>query len=188
MVNVEMTPTQQRWINDTTRELLIEGSAGSGKTIFACFKVIFYALNYPDASIYIYRRTLPSLKRTSWKEIRNILYDLDIPYDENKSEGVITFPNNSKLYFGALDELSKVRSINADMIYIISEFVSAIKNFLDANSNDEADPDADVTLDGVFKASVGIEGGTKIYSIIPGAAIKQIIKNDDATEKADKAA
>lgn len=77
---------------------------------------------------------------------------------------------------------------NADMIYIISEFVSAIKNFLDANSNNEADPDADVTLDGVFKASVGIEGGTKIYSIIPGSAIKQIIKNDDATEKADKAA
>ena len=118
MATVEMTPTQQRWINDQTRELLIEGSAGSGKTIFACYKVIFYAINNPNASIYIYRRTLPSLKRTSWKEIRNILYDLDIPYDENKSEGVITFPNKSKLYFGALDELSKVRSINADVIYI----------------------------------------------------------------------
>ena len=78
-----MTPTQQRWINDTTRELLIEGSAGSGKTIFACYKVIFYALKYENASIYIYRKTLPSLKRTSWKEIRNILYDLEIPYEEN---------------------------------------------------------------------------------------------------------
>ena len=121
MVNVEMTPTQQRWINDRTRELLIEGSAGSGKTIFACYKVIFYALENPNASIYIYRKTLPSLKRTSWKEIRNILYDLEIPYEENKSEGIITLgehPNESKLYFGALDELSKVRSINADMIYI----------------------------------------------------------------------
>ena len=117
-VTVEMTPTQQRWINDTTRELLIEGSAGSGKTIFACYKVIFYALQNSDASIYIYRKTLPSLKRTSWKEIRNILHDLKIPYEENKSEGVISFQNNSKLYFGALDELSKVRSINADMIYI----------------------------------------------------------------------
>lgn len=113
-----MTPTQQRWINDTTRELLIEGSAGSGKTIFACYKVIFYALKYENASIYIYRKTLPSLKRTSWKEIRNILYDLKIPYEENKSEGVISFNNGSKMYFGALDELSKVRSINADVIYI----------------------------------------------------------------------
>ena len=60
MVNVEMTPTQQRWINDRTRELLIEGSAGSGKTIFACYKVIFYALQYPNASIYIYRKTFQS--------------------------------------------------------------------------------------------------------------------------------
>ena len=90
MVNVEMTPTQQRWINDQTRELLIEGSAGSGKTIFACYKVIFYALGNSDASIYVYRKTLPSLKRTSWKEIRNLLYDLNVPYEENKSEGVIS--------------------------------------------------------------------------------------------------
>ena len=117
-LNVEMTPTQQQWINDSTRELLIEGSAGSGKTIFACYKVIFYALQHFNASIYIYRKTLPSLKRTSWKEIRNLLHDMEIPYEENKSEGVISFPNGSKMYFGALDELSKVRSINADLIYI----------------------------------------------------------------------
>lgn len=128
---IEMTPTQQQWINDTTRELLVEGSAGSGKTLFACFKVIFYALNYPEASIYVYRKTLPSLKRTAWKEIRNILQSLkggvksngeDLSlYDtchENKSEGTITFPNGSVMYFGALDELSKVRSINGDLIYI----------------------------------------------------------------------
>ena len=116
---IELTPTQQRWINDTTRELLIEGSAGSGKTIFACIKVIKYALENRDSSIYIYRKTLPSLKRTSWKEIRNLLEKYSIPYEENKSEGrIVLTQTNSTLYFGALDELSKVRSINADMIYI----------------------------------------------------------------------
>ena len=77
---------------------------------------------------------------------------------------------------------------NADLICIISEFISAIKNFLDVNSNNDTDPEVTLTMDGVFKASVGIEGGTKVYSIVPGAAIKQIIKNDDATEKNDKAA
>ena len=76
---------------------------------------------------------------------------------------------------------------NADMICIISEFISAIKNFLDVNSN-EKDPDVTLTMEGVFKASVGIEAGTKVYSIVPGATIKQIIKNDDATEKNEKAA
>ena len=117
-LNVEMTNTQMKWIDDKSRELLIEGSAGSGKTIFACYKAIFYALQNDMASVYVYRVTLPSLKRTSWKEIREILYDLKIPYFENKSEGFIEFGNKSKIYFGALDSLSKVRSINADMIYI----------------------------------------------------------------------
>lgn len=122
-LNIKMTKTQREWINDSTRELLIEGSAGSGKTIFACYKVIFYALQHRNASIYIYRKTLPSLKRTAWKEIRNLLNDMKIPYEENKSEGKISIPAHeadeaSVLYFGALDELSKVRSINADMVYI----------------------------------------------------------------------
>lgn len=131
-IDIEMTSTQREWINDTTRELLIEGSAGSGKTLFACYKVIFYAMQYSGASIYVYRKTLPSLKRTAWKEIRNILYGIVLEKDmygkpkkrlydlckENKSEGKIEFPNGSVIYFGALDELSKVRSINADVIYI----------------------------------------------------------------------
>ena len=118
MIKVELTPTQKKYINDKSRELLIEGSAGSGKTIFACYKTLFYALNNPNASIYVYRVTLPSLKRTSWKEIRNIANEMGIPYYENKSEGIMKFGNDSHVYFGALDELSKVRSINADMIYI----------------------------------------------------------------------
>ena len=130
-IDVQMTKAQREWINDSTRELLIEGSAGSGKTIFACYKVIFYALQYKNASIYVYRKTLPSLKRTAWKEVRNILQTIVVGehedgkkkylYDlchENKSEGTIAFPNDSIIYFGALDELSKVRSINADVIYI----------------------------------------------------------------------
>lgn len=117
-LNVAMTKTQREWINDSTRELLVEGSAGSGKTLFACYKVIFYALQHSNASVYIYRKTLPSLKRTAWKEIRGLLFDMKIPNHENKSEGTIELPNGSVLYFGALDELSKVRSINADLVYI----------------------------------------------------------------------
>ena len=117
-IEVEMTSAQTEWINNESRELLVEGSAGSGKTIFACYKVIFYALNHANASIYVYRVTLPALKRTSWKEIRNILDSLGLSYEENKTEGIITFPNKSRIFFGALDELSKVRSLNADVIYI----------------------------------------------------------------------
>lgn len=122
-----MTEPQTQWINNTSRELLVEGSAGSGKTIFACYKVVLYCLQYPNASVYVYRTTMPALKRTSWKEIRNILRTLGVEYDENKTEGVITFENNSRIFFGALDELTKVRSLNADVIYI--EQAEELTNF-----------------------------------------------------------
>ena len=116
---IEMTKAQMKYINDTTRELLVEGSAGSGKTIFACFKVIFYALQNHNARVYVYRVTLPSLKKTAWLEIKNILLKYHIQFEEKRAEGRIEFPQtNSTIYFGALDELSKVRSINADLIYI----------------------------------------------------------------------
>lgn len=131
-IDIPMTKPQREWINCSAREFLVEGSAGSGKTIFACYKVVFYCLQHHHASWYVYRKTLPSLKRTAWKEIRNILYNIALEKDEygniskslydvcdeNKSEGKIVFPNGSVIYFGALDELSKVRSINADGIYI----------------------------------------------------------------------
>lgn len=118
-LDIEMTPSQLKYINDSTRELLVEGSAGSGKTIFACYKVIFYSLQNKNARIYVYRVTLPSLKKTAWLEIKNILYKYHIQFEEKRAEGRIEFPQtDSIIYFGALDELSKVRSINADLIYI----------------------------------------------------------------------
>lgn len=131
-IDVQMTRPQREWIGETAPEFLVEGSAGSGKTLFACYKVVFYCLQYHHASWYVYRKTLPSLKRTAWKEIRQILYNMVIERDENgkivktlydlcdenKSEGKITFPNSSVIYFGALDEIGKVRSINADGVYI----------------------------------------------------------------------
>ena len=60
-IDVPMTAPQRKWIGETASEFLIEGSAGSGKTLFACYKVIFYALQYHHASIYVYRKTLPSV-------------------------------------------------------------------------------------------------------------------------------
>ena len=72
-IDVPMTKPQREWINETAPEFLVEGSAGSGKTLFACYKVVFYCLQYHHASWYVYRKTLPSLKRTAWKEIRQIL-------------------------------------------------------------------------------------------------------------------
>ena len=54
-----LTDKQFEHINDTTRHLMIMGSAGSGKTIFACTKVILYALEFPSARIRRFQTNAP---------------------------------------------------------------------------------------------------------------------------------
>jgi phage terminase large subunit len=76
-----LTDKQYEYIEDDTRHLMIMGSAGSGKTIFACTKVILYALKYPNARIGVFRQTLPSLRETAWREIIELLdkYQIELP-------------------------------------------------------------------------------------------------------------
>ena len=50
-MDLVLTDKQYEHIDDMTRHLMIMGSAGSGKTIYACTKVILYALKYPTARI-----------------------------------------------------------------------------------------------------------------------------------------
>ena len=118
MVELVLTDKQMEYIDDKTRHLVVLGSAGSGKTLFASIKTILYGLEHPNARIGVFRQTLPSLKKTAWLEIRKLLDKLGIIYKENKSDGVITLDNGSTISFIPLDDSRKVRSLNMDYIYI----------------------------------------------------------------------
>lgn len=72
---------------------------------------------------------------------------------------------------------------NDDVITVCAELERKVLQFLDANSND-SDEEVELTMEGVFTSSVGIENGEKKYAVVPGYAVKQIIKNDDEAEKA----
>ena len=113
-----LTDKQADYIDDMTRHLMVMGSAGSGKTIFACTKVILYALQYPNARIGVFRQTLPSLRETSWREIVELLNKYHIEYKENKSNGLITLSNGSTISFTPVDDEKKLRSLNLDFVYI----------------------------------------------------------------------
>ena len=54
--------------------------------------------------------------------------------------------------------------------------IDTLVSFLDTNAS-ETD-EIEVTLPGVFTASVVVENGNKVMSIVPGECIKQIIKGD----------
>jgi len=113
-----LTDKQYEHIDDMTRHLMIMGSAGSGKTIFASTKVILYALRYPNARIGVFRQTLPSLRETAWREIVELLDEYKIEYKENKSNGLVTLSNGSTISFTPTDDEKKLRSLNLDMVYI----------------------------------------------------------------------
>lgn len=61
---------------------------------------------------------MPSLRETSWLEIRNLLDQYNIEYKENKSNGLITLSNGSTISFTPVDDEKKLRSLNLDMVYI----------------------------------------------------------------------
>lgn len=114
----KLSQKQKKNILIKPRKLLVEGSAGSGKTIFAVHKTIKYALEHSKARIGVFRDTLTSLKVTSLLEVREALEDYGIPFKENKTEHTITFPNGAVIFFRGLDDLKKIRSLNLDFIWI----------------------------------------------------------------------
>ena len=118
MAQLVLSDKQAEHIDDMTRHLMIMGSAGSGKTIFASTKVILYALEHPNARIGVFRQTLPSLRETAWREIRELLEKYHIDFDENKSNGLITLSNGSTISFTPVDDDKKLRSLNLDFVYI----------------------------------------------------------------------
>ena len=118
MAELVLTDKQAEHIDDMTRHLMIMGSAGSGKTLFASIKVILYALEHPNARIGVFRQTLPSLRETSWREIRELLMDYQIEFEENRSNGIITLSNGSTISFTPTDDEKKLRSLNLDFVYI----------------------------------------------------------------------
>jgi hypothetical protein len=63
--------------------------------------------------------------------------------------------------------------------YMYSMFNTAIDtlaSFLDTNASEIEE--VEVSLRGVFTASIAVESGKKVMSIVPGECIKQIIKGD----------
>lgn len=118
MVELVLSDKQYEHIDDKTRHLMILGSAGSGKTIYACTKVVLYALEHDNARIGVFRLTLPSLKDTAWREIRELLNKYGITFKENKSDAIITLSNGSTISFKPLDTDEKIRSLNLDYVYV----------------------------------------------------------------------
>jgi PBSX family phage terminase large subunit len=104
-------------------EVLVEGPAGTGKTVGCLWKVHAAALRHPGMRALVLRKTLVSLTSSALVTYRrHVLASGDYGvrfFGGNKEEPAsYRYPNGSELVVGGMDKASKVLSSEYDLAYI----------------------------------------------------------------------
>lgn len=107
------------------RYIVLQGGGGSGKSKAICQRLVYMFLTMPDIYIYVVRASMPDLTRSVYiNGDPSIVKELSIwgfPVYEylNKTERVIINPENgSRFGFIGLDDPEKIKSINANYVWI----------------------------------------------------------------------
>lgn len=106
--------------NKDTRLKLFQGSARSGKTYNILIWLVVYLLQYPDKTLSIVRKTLPALKGSVLRDLKEILEHLEIyePSKWKKQEGYYTLPNGAVIEWFSTDEEQKLRGRKREILFI----------------------------------------------------------------------
>lgn len=101
------------------------------------------------------------------------MVDLDVDIDNHSREFIQTAALKC-------NDVMNGRFKNTELMYhMFIEAINTLTTFLDVNASEEEE--VEVVLRAVFTATAAYdEDGKKIFSIIPGEYIKQLIKNDAA--------
>jgi len=106
--------------NKDKRLKLFQGSARSGKTYNILIWLVVYLLQNPDKTLSIVRKTLPALKGSVLRDLKEILETLEIynPSDWKKQEGYYTLPNGAMIEWFSTDEEQKLRGRKREILFI----------------------------------------------------------------------
>lgn len=110
-------------VNNVPKErvTLLQGSTRSGKTYSICYWIIYFCDKYKNAGIEIdiTRDTFTSLKATIWKDLYNILNELNIyrDTDHNKTDHIYNLFGNFINYYGA-DNPDKIHGRTRDILIV----------------------------------------------------------------------
>lgn len=106
--------------NKTKRLLMFQGSARSGKTYNILTWLVVYCLTNPNKTISIVRKTLPALKASALKDLKEILMSLDLyeGHRWHKQDGYYEFPNGTLIEWFSTDEEQKLRGRKRDLLFI----------------------------------------------------------------------
>lgn len=117
------------------RFIVNRGGSRSSKTYSILQLLIWYALNTPNATISICRKTGPALYATVYRDFLDICQELNITnlLNQNKTRGTFKFPNGTILQFFSIDEAQKLRGRKHDVVYINEANEINSEDFLQLN-------------------------------------------------------
>ena len=98
---------------DATHLMLVGGSR-SGKTFLLTRNVVARALKAPKSRHVILRYRFNAVKASIVMDTFPKVMDIAFPgmhYDLNKSDWYVTFPNDSQIWFGGLDDKERTEKI-----------------------------------------------------------------------------
>lgn len=118
-INVPVIAKFNRLWNDnpSARLFAIYGGAGSGKSVAVAQRICRILIWGKGAEILVTRKTLPSLRITAYKMIRDTLDAWQIPYEHNKSERIISIGQN-RCYFSGMDNPEKIKSAEFNYVWM----------------------------------------------------------------------
>lgn len=112
-------------LTDRSPELLMDGPAGTGKSMACLMKIMLCAMKYPNARFLIVRQTLVSLSTSAmvtWtqKVAKDALATGQMTYygGSRNEPAQYRLANGSKIMLAGLDKPSKIMSTEYDMIYV----------------------------------------------------------------------
>jgi phage terminase large subunit len=106
--------------NKDRRLLLFQGSARSGKTWNILIWLVIHLLQNPNKTLSIVRKTLPALKGSVLRDLKEILEQLN-QYDPNrwkKQDGYYELKNGSVIEWFSTDEEQKLRGRKRDILFV----------------------------------------------------------------------
>lgn len=106
--------------NKNKRLLLFQGSARSGKTYNILIWFVIHLIQTPNKTLSIVRKTLPALKGSVLRDLKEILEGLNLYTSDkwHKQEGYYEFENGSIIEWFSTDEEQKLRGRKRDMLFI----------------------------------------------------------------------
>lgn len=114
---VVLTPKQleaNRLLASSASNIMLRGGSRSGKTFLLLRAICQRALNAPESRHAVWRYRFNHAKASIWQDTLPKVLKLcfpTVPIDKNETDLVATFPNDSQIVLGGLDDKARVEKI-----------------------------------------------------------------------------